>query len=566
MLTRAASRLIRPVSIVLLAGAIAAPAAGRGDPATDTARAAAANALVDVRPSALAGTWYPADAETLAASIDGLLDDAVSEPPAGTLRALVAPHAGYAYSGAAAAAAFKLVRGARYDRVVVLAPSHRADFPGLSIAGVDAYRTPLGTVPLDAEVVDRLRASPLVQAHPDAHAAEHAVEIELPLLQRALAPGWRLVPILVGRLGGDDYAAAAELLRPYLDGQTLLVVSSDFTHYGPRFGYVPFPADGQVQAHIRALDDGAVARITARDGPGLLRYRERTGITVCGVRPLALLLDLLPADGRVHRLAYATSGELTGDWSNSVSYVALAVTAPAPVADPRGGAAAVPSPVPEVAPQAAPPAAPPAAAPPSLDTAELRRLHALAVLGIRRAVLGNAQVPDEEILAAVADLPPALERRSGAFVTLWRNGALRGCVGRAGDELPLYAAVMQSGFDAARKDHRFTPLRTDELDGLDVDVNVLSPPRPIDGIDELHLGEHGVTLSRDGHFALYLPEVAPSMGWDKETNLSELAVKAGLPRDAWRDGAELEVFTSTEYRAPYAPPAVSERAEKTTER
>jgi AmmeMemoRadiSam system protein B len=290
-----------------------------------------------VRPSALAGSWYPRDADTLAGTVDALLAAAAAqpEPPAGRLRALVVPHAGYAYSGAVAAAAFAQVRGAAYRRVVLLAPAHRREFAGLSIAAVDAYETPLGRVPVAADAVAGLRESSLVRADPGAHVREHAIEIELPFLQRALAPGWWLVPILVGRLDGDDYLRAADALRPVLDEGTLLVVSSDFTHYGLSFGYVPFAPDTDVGERIRVLDDGAIERIMALDAAGLLDYRDRTGITICGYRPLALLLRLLPGDARVHRLAYGTSGELTGDRRHSVSYAALAVTAPRPLSGAR---------------------------------------------------------------------------------------------------------------------------------------------------------------------------------------------------------------------------------------
>jgi len=515
MRTRAPFGLIQSA---LLAGALAAAGVGWGEPASEPV-------VASTRPSALAGSWYPAGPAALADTIDTLLGGADTKRPAGTIRALVVPHAGYAYSGATAAAAFKLVQGVAFDRVLLMAPSHRADFTGLSIAAVDAYETPLGKVPLDADIIATLRGSPLVQADPVAHAQEHAIEIELPFLQRALAPGWRLVPILVGRLAGDDYAKAADLIQPLVDDRTLLVVSSDFTHYGARFGYLPFSPDEQLQAKLRDLDDGAVERITAHDAQGLLAYRERTGITVCGIRPLALLLHLLPPDAEVHRLSYATSGELTGDRLNSVSYVALAVTAPA-----SGTAADEPT----------------------LDADSLHRLHRLAVLGIRRAVLGREQVPDDQLLAAVDRLPPVLEQPAGAFVTLWENGALRGCVGHVPNDLPLYLSVLQSGANAATKDTRFNPVGPDELDGLAVEVSVLTPPRPIDSLDELRLGEHGVTLEKDGRYALYLPEVATEMGWDRETTLSQLALKAGLPADAWRDGASFEVFTTVHYQAPFA--------------
>jgi hypothetical protein len=491
------------------------------------------------RPSALAGSWYPADAATLADTVDTLLAERPpSERPAGTVRALIVPHAGYRYSGATAAAAFALVNGAHYHRVVVLAPAHQAAFDGLSVANVDAYQTPLGPVPLDREGIARLRASPLVRAVPDAHEREHAIEIELPFLQRTLSPGWGLVPILVGRLGAEDYATAAELIRPLLDERSLLVVSSDFTHYGPRFGYLPFPADQDLAERIQALDDGALERIVAGDAAGLLRYQAETGITICGYRPLALLLQLLPPEARVHRIAYATSAQLTGDRHHSVSYAALAVTAPSPLSASRPSERGAVSTAPR------------------LDDAALQRLHGLAVLGIRRTVLGEDAVPDNEILSAVEDLPASMMRPAGAFVTLWKHGVLRGCVGHVLDDVPLYEAVLRSGANVAR-DSRFRPLRVDELDALEVEVSVLTPPRPIRSVDELQIGEHGIRLRKGGRDALYLPEVAPTMGWDRDTTLSQLALKAGLPADVWREDASLEVFTSTEYRAPYMTPATA---------
>ncbi|MGE5153978.1 MAG: AmmeMemoRadiSam system protein B [Bdellovibrio bacteriovorus] len=498
-----------------------------------------------VRPSALAGTWYPAEPDDLAQRVDGYLAEARSGSGTGSpvegIRALVVPHAGYLYSGPTAAAAFALVRGQTYRRVLVLAPSHHGDFPGLSIADVDAYATPLGQVPLDREAVARLRQSSLVRADPRAHGPEHAIEIELPFLQRALAPGWALVPILVGRLDPEDYPEAAELLRPLVDEATLAVVSSDFTHYGARFGYLPFPPDAQVPARIRALDAGAIDRLRARDGPGLLEYQARTGITICGYRPLALLLHLLPADARVEQVAYATSGELTGDWRTSVSYAALAVRMPrARSAIPGEGGEATPTQV--------------------LTASELERLHGIAVLGVKAAVLGQSETLEGELRDALAGLPPALEAPAGAFVTLWSPEGLRGCIGHVANDLPLYGAVLQSAYQAARNDHRFRPLSLEELGALELEVNVLSPPEPIASPEGIRLGAHGITLRKGDHYGLYLPEVAVRMGWDLETTLSQLALKAGLPVDGWREGAALEVFTATHFRGPFPanalPPAV----------
>ena len=492
-----------------------------------------------VRPSALAGTWYPEDPQALEQAVDGLLAEAApGASPEGGIRALVVPHAGYAYSGRIAAAAFALVRGGQYRRVLLVAPSHHGDFRGLSIADVDAYATPLGEVPLDGEAVARLRRSSLVRADPGAHRKEHAIEIELPFLQRALGSGWGLVPVLVGALEPEDYPEVADLLRPLVDAETLVVVSSDFTHYGARFGYLPFPPDAQASERIRALDEGAIARVLARDGPGLLDYRARTGITVCGIRPLALLLHLLPADARIERIAYGTSGDLTDDWRSSVSYVALAVTGPFVPPEESADAA-------EDIGQG------------GLAASDLERLHRIAVLGVEAAAVGLSQSLEAEITELLAGLPPRLGEPAGAFVTLRSRGALRGCVGHVANDLPLYRAVLQSAYQAARQDHRFKPVTAAELRDLEVEVSVLSVPRPIASIDDFHPGEQGITLRKGDRYGLYLPEVATHMGWDRDTTLSQLALKAGLPADGWREGATFEVFTTTRYQAPY--PADSPR-------
>ena len=507
-----------------------------------------------VRQSALAGGWYPGDPQQLADYADGLLeavDTATPETSDVPVRALIAPHAGYQYSGATAAEVFARVRGREFKRVIVLAPSHRSGFRGLSIADVDAYETPLGIVPLDGTAVDDLRKSDLVTSDPTAHEREHAIEIELPLLQRALAPGWRLVPVLVGRMEGADYRVAADLLSPLADADTLVVVSTDFTHFGPRFDFMPFGLDGETSNRIRALDDGAIERIVALDATGFLSYQSDTGITVCGYRPLALLLHLLPEDSRVQRIAYTTSGELTGDWGTSVSYAAMLVSSPGPISG--GGVESADSAQ-------------------AIDAAGLAILHRLAVLGVEYAVLGPSKDRDAVIERMLKSVSPHLQEPSGAFVTLKRDGRLRGCIGYILPRKPLVEAVLENGVNAARKDRRFRPVAPDELGDLEVEVSVLSPPLPIDTYEQFLVGEQGVILHKGGRQAVFLPEVAVEQGWTREDTLSHLARKAGLPEDGWRKGASFEVFTSTKYSAPYPaagaealPIAGSESAESVRE-
>jgi len=492
-----------------------------------------------VRESALAGTWYPGEPEALSGYVDGLLDQATAtpEPPADPIRALILPHAGYQYSGATAAAGIRLVRGREFRRVIVMAPSHRGRFHGLSIADVDAYETPLGPVPLDSEAIGRLRESPLVSADPEAHGEEHAVEIELPLLQRALSPGWRLVPVLVGELGESDYGAAAELIRPLADAETLVVVSSDFTHYGPRFGYLPFPPWANVAEDIRGLDEGALSAIGARDAARFLDYQQETGITICGFRPIAILLHMLPETAKVQQIAYAASGGITGEWLNSVSYAALAVTSPEPL-----GLGALPAP-------SSP--AEPGAVQSNLTVRDRELLHRLAVAGVTWAVLGEDVNGNGELDQLVDGLSPSLKQPAGAFVTLKKNGELRGCIGFIEPRNPLYEAVFRNGVNAAVADRRFLPVSPEELPALDVEVSVLTEPKSIASHEDFRVGEEGVILRKDGRQAVFLPEVATEQGWDREQTLTHLARKAGLPPDAWKNGARLEVFRSEKFSAPY---------------
>ena len=492
----------------------------------------------DVRPAAVAGSWYPGDAKTLSHYIDHLLAEAEPSPKSRQgppVRALIEPHAGYRFSGATAATGYKLVQGHRYQRVVVLGPSHRAGFRGLSIADVSAYETPLGKIPLDLEAVKRLRRSSLVTHHPEAHRKEHSIEMQLPFLQRALVPGWKLVPVLVGWMEPGDHRRAAELLRPLLDDRTLLVISTDFTHYGPNYHYQPFPLDEDTPQRIERLDRGAVKRILKGDAKGFLDYRERTGITICGREAVAILLHLLPPGSHGQVVAHTTSGALTNDYHHSVSYWTIVFRSKQPLnADPPAGKH------------------PPAA----LTDADWKLLKRIAILGVRDAVAGrDRDDPSPAYQALVKKLPERLKQPAGAFVTLWKRGRLRGCIGYVRPIAPLYQAVYNNGWNAAGNDFRFFPVRKSELPQLEMDISVLSPPTPIDSPEQFQVGHEGIILDKDGRRAVFLPEVATRNGWNREQTLTRLARKAGLPDDAWKDeDACLWVFTDQErhFSSPFA--------------
>jgi AmmeMemoRadiSam system protein B len=280
---------------------------------------------------AVAGSWYPRDRDELAVLVDGLLENAAERAaiPAVAVTALIVPHAGFAYSGTVAAAAFARLRGRTIDRVVLLGPSHHFGFRGAAVPkAATACGTPLGVLPIDREAVSALSLSACFRADDRMFEREHALEAELPFLQRVLPAGVAIVPILMG--GGatsDDTARVADAVSPLLRPSALLVVSSDFTHFGPRFDYVPFTRD--IPARLRELDLRAIAAIEAGDAEAFSRCVVATGATICGHRAIEVLLRLPIVPGAARLLEYDTSGRMTGSFDHSVSYAAIEVT-PAP--------------------------------------------------------------------------------------------------------------------------------------------------------------------------------------------------------------------------------------------
>ncbi len=279
----------------------------------------------------VAGTWYPADRTGLERQLDGFFADAGDEGPddriPGKPAALIVPHAGFVYSGLVAAKGFRRIDACRYERVILLGPSHYVPLEGAAVPSSSTYRTPLGDVPLDVEAIESLRGTAGLRIDNEPFRPEHCLEAQIPFLQRQLKSGWRLLPVLVGmldpRTGG---ARIAEFLRPFRSADTLIIISSDFTHYGPSFDYVPFDRD--VPARIEALDMEAIERILAWDDAGFETYLTRTGATICGRNAIRVLLHLIDRGLDGELAAYDTSGRITGQWNHSVSYASVAFREP----------------------------------------------------------------------------------------------------------------------------------------------------------------------------------------------------------------------------------------------
>ena len=278
--------------------------------------------MTAAHPSPFSGAWYPGDAAELAALLadrfaeserrtgDYLLPDAL---------AYVVPHAGPAYSGTVAAAAYRSLAQQRPERVVVLAFPHRGGLRGVAAPDVDRVATPFGEVPLDHDFIG-------VPRLPEAELCDHSFEIQLPFLQKA-TPESRITALYVGHMNSTArQQMAARLAEAWRPG-TVFLASSDFTHYGYSFGHLPFPNDRDIADHLRELDFDCIGAAGSLDSTLFLDTIARRRANACGTAPIALLDDILRARGTdgvyPSVLDYQTSGEICGDYSHSVSYAAL---------------------------------------------------------------------------------------------------------------------------------------------------------------------------------------------------------------------------------------------------
>ena len=281
---------------------------------------------IGMRLMAVSGQFYPGKEAPLKQKIEEAAaiarQDEIAVRP---VRALILPHAGYDYSAVTAVKGLLSVDKSRIKRVVVLSPSHRHGFYGAAAGRYDGYWTPFDAVQCDMNALDTLLDTPgsPVKNMPEAHQGEHAIEVQLPLLQYFLDE-FTLIPLVIGQNNLEQIRQIADALAPFWGPETLWVISSDFTHFGRSFGYLPFTTD--IRAGLRKLDMGAIDRILALDTKGFYDYVRETGATICGHAPIEILLALLdkhPGEVRSELIDYTNTGEMFLDFSHSVSYAAI---------------------------------------------------------------------------------------------------------------------------------------------------------------------------------------------------------------------------------------------------
>lgn len=457
--------------------------------------------MTAIRPAAVAGMFYPADPVELSNQLDAFLAAAPAPAEGAAVpKALIAPHAGYVYSGPVAASAYALLAPARgrITRVVLMGPSHRVAFRGIATSTADAWDSPLGTVAVDGEAVAHLLTLPMVGALDKAHAAEHSLEVHVPFLQKVLGD-FQLVPLVAGETPRDVVAAVLDAV--WGGPETLVVISTDLSHY---LDY----------AACRQADNATVAAIEQLD-PSTIG-----GDRACGRVPVGGLLQTAKARGMtITTLDVRNSGDTAGPKDRVVGYGAWALF------EPTGGSG-------ETAIRAAGPT-----------------LLKLARAAILSGLADGLNKPG----AFEPDMPAVLGRFGACFVTLKRDGRLRGCIGSVMACRSLIEDLADNAFKAAFTDPRFPPLTLEEVDGLELSVSVLTAPVPMrftteaDLLSQLRHRVDGLIIEDAGRRALFLPAV-----WDQLPDaahfLAHLKHKAGMAVDHWSPHFKASRFQAVEVK------------------
>ncbi len=468
--------------------------------------------MVQIHQPAVAGQFYPADAETLTAIVEGFLDSASTSADR-PVQAVIVPHAGYVFSGAVAAEAYAGISPAAvYERIFIIGPGHREAFRGAAVDGSsEVYSMPLGDVSVDTRTCLELAAADSVfHNRRKPFEKEHCLEVQIPFLQVRLKRMPPIVPVIIGSVDGNDLGRIVRGLKPYFTQENLFVISSDFSHY-PSYDDAckvdratgDAILSGSVEEFLNTLLDNARQRI-----PGL-------ATSACGQLPIAALLMMMEGreDLEIRHLDYRNSGDSQyGNKDGVVGYHAFTVVYKELVRqeDSESGFA--------------------------LTDQEKTILLETARRSIETAFEGKYWLPSD------TQLTQTLKVECGAFVTLHLHGRLRGCVGNLVGVRPLYKTVAEMARAAAFEDDRFRPLTREELEQVHIEISVLSPLRQISSPDELVLGRDGVLMVKDGRSGTFLPQVADETGWTREEFLGHCARdKAGIGWNGWKD-ADLYVY------------------------
>ncbi len=438
---------------------------------------------------AVAGTFYPAEKNSLQNSVEGFLTKAEKVSTDGKLLALISPHAGYLYSGQIAAYGYKQIQGSDIKKVILIGPSHHSGFKGVSVYTKGSFRTPLGDVKINERLAqDLLNESIDIKFYPEAFEKEHSLEVQLPFLQTVLKD-FTIVPILIGSPSKQTFEHLISKLTEMRDEKTLLVASTDLSHYH----------DYSTAKEMDSKVIAAIEKLSASDTLDLLRIGKSE---LCGGFPVIIVMEAARRLGANLGVVfkYTNSGDVTGDKERVVGYASIGLYK---------------SPFTEE------------------EKKELLDLARNAIAGY----MTNRKAFEVEIKN------PKFKTDGAVFVTIKEKGSLRGCIGHIQAVMPLYQSIIKNAVAACSSDPRFPPMKKEELNDMDVEISILSPFASLKDVKDIQVGKHGLYIMKGMQSGLLLPQVATEFGWNRDEFLEHLCMKAGLPKDAWKE-ADLYTFTA----------------------
>lgn len=465
----------------------------------------------------LESSWYQTDPKLLKQQCKELDEAAQQQYQAHVdpkaIKAFIVPHAGYEYSGTVAAAVYRLITKSSFSKVIILAPAHDASYKGVMIPTSNFYHIPSGTLMVAWRDLQKLIKKPYFIQGDKAFAQEHSLEMQLPLLHYYVK-NVKIVPLIIGSINEQQAYAIAQELQSIIDQQTLVIVSTDLTHYGKRFSYTPFT--DKISERIRQLDAQILSAIQDQTVKEFVALIKKTGATVCGTAPLMIFLALCEQHAfgphlESRLIAYDTSAS-QGDVDGSVSYAGLVFTSQQRESQPIEN--------------------------------QFTQEEQKEFLVLSRKTLTSLYEPPQELLWLPL-LSHAGQEKRGVFVTLYDKDELAGCIGTVGPRYLLQEGIPWMTESSALHDTRFNPLTKEQLPTTRISLSILSDIRPIASYKAIKLGKHGIVLEYKERSALFLPKVPEEFSWDLPTTLAQLSQKAGLPSTAWQDPeARFSVFTS----------------------
>ena len=453
------------------------------------------------RDPAVAGIFYADTPDMLSQEVESYLHNfktANGEKP----KILIVPHAGYQYSGYAAAKAYRGLEkyADKIKNVILLGPSHRAALYGIAVSTADYFTTPLGKIALNKEIGSELVERRGFAYNDRAHKDEHSLEVQLPFLQKVL-PNFRIIPLVYGEINPQE---TAEVLQPYLQNEdTLLVISADLSHY--------YPYD-----KARIIDAETAQKI--EDKSADVDYHHSCGAG--GINSALILAEIMHLKPEI--LALINSGDTSGSKDKVVGYGAWTF------------------------------------AENNLErqTASLQEFtneYNEELLRLARVSLEEAVLHQRKYEPSRDDFSEILFNKGAAFVTLTENGNLRGCIGTLFPHEAVAADIAQNAYAAALSDNRFSPVTTEELEKINISISFLTGYERViyrdeeDLLNKIEAGTDGVVIRDGNRQGLFLPSVWKQIP-DKKEFLQNLKLKAGMSPSYWSNNIKVYRFRTVEIK------------------